>query len=265
MEFIKLFFAVLFIFVSIAALFGSGIGYFTLSHDDPNYGWSRFLFLRTLAIWALIFILTALKFILNKYKLSKKSKTGELILNHWLYNLRPFRPISTLINQVYPDERVISKRYCFDTAIVRLRGAGPLSIVPSINVNYPFPATLVETDKSYYVDRRLQDLLNFSLIFLIVFIIFTIFKRPLNSFSALYTFIFTFMILMIFKFIPILFWQVTEIRPIRKSWLTKNEQKGRRLTLSGTIPADAPFYLPATKLFNTIGVAGSFKWVFILL
>lgn len=194
----------------------------------------------------IFFTTKAIKDAMEKFK-SKKART--ITLKDWLYNFIPFRPIATLIKQVYPDDRLISKKLCFELRV------------------FPFPAFLIETNNNYFVDRRLQNLVNAILIgaSLYFFGPFLLSKfSGVNDLSTIKFIINMILIIMIPATLFQLFWQVHNIEVIKKSWLTSTVNSGHLLFLYGKSKI-AQLSLSTDKFVNEEGqISLPFKKYFLV-
>lgn len=202
----------------------------------------------------------------DTYKSFKKGKS-EVSFTNWILNIIPFRPISTLIRQVYPDEQVRSQRLCFD-GIIGFLSSGKTPVNAGYKLNLPFPAFLVETNSSYYIDRRLQQIVNNILLILVVYFLGPFlmksigFDDPESMFKLLF-YVVSFVAGMQISFA--LFWQVSRIDVIKKSWLS-GEQKGNHLIqLSGKRPKGSQLSLSTDKFVNMGGITLPFKQVFFVI
>ncbi len=185
----------------------------------------------------------------------------------WLYNLRPFRPINTLIQQAYPNEKaIISKKIVFDSFIT-VSKIGNLPFMFSYKINFPIPALLIETDKSYYVDRRLQQLLNNlivgPLLVLGIYFIMGVFNVGTEFRDRLVSlFVFAIFLLASLEVFYSLFAQVNKVEVIKKEWIS-SEKKGKHLViLSGTIPKNSQLTLSKDAFINSGRISNHFKQVF---
>lgn len=196
----RVFFATLLVFViltTISILIGSGAIYFSPDNNTSTYDTVRHIFLGTLAFSILTIIVISVGFILNKYRFLKNPQPGQLTLKQWFYNLIPFRPIDVLIHQAYPNEKIISKRFCYDSVLVMTR----IIPFPTIHINFPFPARVIETDKSYYTDR------------LVILALYFVFKIDFLSTARIYVNAVTLIVISSIMLLPVLFWQVLYIHP----------------------------------------------------
>ncbi|MBI2268394.1 MAG: hypothetical protein HYU80_03030 [Candidatus Blackburnbacteria bacterium] len=158
------------------------------------------------------------KTIKDAIKKFKSKESGIITFKDWLYNFIPFRPIEVLIRQVYPDDQLISKKLCFELKL------------------FPVPAFLIETNNNYFVDRRLQNLVNAILIGISLYFFGPFLLNKFTGINDLSTIKFVINMILILM-IPItlfqLFWQVHNVEVIKKSWLTATSNSGHLLFLYG--------------------------------
>lgn len=220
-----------------------------------------------LAIFILPIIFFTYRALRDTHK-SFQSERSSLTFREWLSNLIPFRPIKTLISQVYPNEKIIQKKICFD-GFADLVKLGRLPVGFGYEVNFPFPAFLIETNASYYIDRRLQQILNGTLGSLFFYWLTSLWAdnsieaNDIERVKAL--FLFAVIVSSAILILPSLFWQVGRIKVIRKSWLRDENKKGRSLVLTGTIPSNSQITLSTDKFVNTGSINIPFKHAFYLI
>lgn len=163
----------------------------------------------------IFFTTKAIKDAIKKFK-SKESIT--ITFKDWLYNFIPFRPIEVLIRQVYPDDQLISKKLCFELKL------------------FPVPASLIETNNNYFIDRRLQSLVNAVLIGISLYFFGPFLLNKFSGIDDLSTIKFVINMILILM-VPItlfqLFWQVHNVEVVKKSWLTASSNSGHLLFLYG--------------------------------
>lgn len=145
-------------------------------------------------------------------------KPNPITLKEWLYNLIPFRPITVLIKQVYPDDQIVSRKIGVEAKL------------------FPVPVSIIETNNNFFIDRRLADFINSILFGLIIYflgpVLISKFFGAKNPSSV------QFMInLIVIVMIPMalfqLIWQVKNIEVIKKSWLTSHILSNHLLFLYG--------------------------------
>lgn len=178
----------------------------------------------------------------------------KLTLHDKLYDLIPFRPIAQLIKQIYPDQKIIKQNFCFN-GVTNIAVMGKTRTGLDFKINFPFPATLVETNNSYYIDRRLQQFIN-----VLFWGILLHFALPFIGTKNIQAYLpFGIVILLLID----LFWQVTQIEIIRKIWIEDSTNRNHIVKLSGTIPENQPRRL--TNQIRTIYSSIRFKYLFYIL
>lgn len=227
---------------------------------DPSYITAeqrKFYFILFIIGSVGLFILPIVFLTLKTLKDIKKSfESGEskITFNEWIYNLVPFRPIQVLINQAYPDEKIINKKQISFEGIAGLVRFGKLPVGAGYEIDIPFLARLYETNKSYYIDRRLQHFVLAPIEIGIIYLALADSRtEPLkysNDIWVIFTYLF-FAIFVTFIIIFRIFFQTGRIEMIRKSWLAHQSKGGSMLTLSGTIPSHSQISLSTDKAMNT--------------
>lgn len=225
-----------------------------------------------LVVGILLFILVT-PFVIKQHTRFQGSKEFNELGNKQsiINNFTPFYSATALIRQNYPNEHILSKRFCFSWDIGLVK-AGSIPIAPFLGLNtiLPFPAILIETDDSYYIDWRLRNLVRFILMVLIL-IGGYLFINNLYSVTSIPSEqtrkdIIIFSIIGIGWFVGMVLLQSVNIEVIRKSWLSKTAKSGWILTLSGTVPNNAKITLSSNLGFQTGKVASiSFRRTFYLL
>jgi hypothetical protein len=218
------------------------------------------IYLISFGVPILIIFFTVLA-IKDTYKSFRKNK-NKISFKSWLFNLIPFRPIDSLIKQVYPNEQVISKIICFD-GIVNLVKTGKTPINFGYALNMVFPAFLIETDKGFYIDRRLQEVLKSIALPVIGYgIALFVFHGSDHEQTLVKIFLYPIIFGTTILFLMALFWQVSRVDVIKKSWLSNIEKTKYKIILSGVIPTGAPLSLSTDKFVNTGSISLPFKQIF---
>ena len=139
--------------------------------------------------------------------------------------------------------------------------AGKVPVGFGYTYHFPLPARVIETDKSYYVDRRLQMVLNTSLFLLIAYLV-VIFLLSSNVVVTLGDYI-TIAIIGFFIGMAILvyplFFQMREVKVYRKDWLTESDKNGKKLFLTGKVPIGSYATLDHDTFLNTGSISFPFK------
>lgn len=245
------------VFVVLTTFFAGLVGVGSVDQSFQTESQRKFFFIMLIVGCVGLFLLPVLLLVFKTLRDIKKSfDSGEskITFREWVYNIIPFRPIQVLINQVYPDEEIIStKRISFE-GVAGLVKFGKLPVGSGYQIEIPFLAKLYETDKSYFIDRRFQHLALAPIeILIIYFAIADSWAEPMkysNDIWIIFTYLF-FGIFVTFIVIFRIFFQTGRIEMIRKNWLNHETKNGNLLTLVGTIPTHSQMSLSTDKAVNT--------------
>lgn len=268
---IKLILTALFISVGLPLLF---LGFITIlfitsSIEDPE---QRIGFAFETAFGLLLFIILPIVIILVAYYLLKKQKKtinksptnnqSEVVNKNPNRKvgllINPFKDIRWYLNTVRPEEEVVKKQkvlilYASDYWI-------NFVIFISLLPNFLFTATLIETEKAYYLDKRRQNLFTLGIYLGIIIIVTIILSVIESTFASLMPIVILFYVLW---FLFILLFPLNQIRAINKEWITEKSSDENKLVLVGNYPKNALRALNPYPFLSSFGsMKNSFRYSF---